>query len=299
MALIKSSLFFVAAAIAVNSSYSQNGNLSTGSSSGSNALNGESVNSNASVFQQINQEVLAATLKQYGLNCTITNNGREAIDQLETGKHFDLVFMDLRMPVMNGFQSTAYIREKLQSNIPIVILTASVLRNERERCLSIGANEYMVKPFNHVDLDRCLLKYLGNRAASGIEKSNSFAEETRSYPTEAFKLDSLFELQEEESIRHILMIFNERVPQHIDELKAVAAIKNTGQFLEKIHKFKGSLSIVQIPAIYNLATTAETIAKDTADWQQIAPMLDEALAIHTGLAPVICKEVEQYIQSIN
>jgi carboxypeptidase Q len=87
MTLIKSSLFFVAAAIAVNSSYSQNGSLSTGSSSNSNALNGESVNSNASIFQQINQEVLANSAayerlsdagKTIGHRLTGSENGKKA-----------------------------------------------------------------------------------------------------------------------------------------------------------------------------------------------------------------------------
>ncbi|MCW3108155.1 MAG: domain S-box protein [Segetibacter sp.] len=247
---------------------------------------------------EINQDVLAATLKQYKLTFTIANNGKEAVELIETGKHFDLVFMDLRMPVMNGFQATAYIREKLQLQIPIVILTASVLRNEREKCLSIGANDYMSKPFNHVHLDLCLQKYLREGSFGVKEESESaFTNPLTGSFQDSYNLRNLLELEDAESIRQILQLFIKRIPQHLNELRSIVFEKNLDEFLEKTHKFKGGLSIIQIPEIYHLAITVESIALDKKDLESTLPILDKALAIYTNLIPEICQEVEKQISS--
>jgi CheY-like chemotaxis protein len=218
------------------------------------------------------------------------------MEMLETGKHFDMIFMDLRMPVMNGFQATAYIREKLQMKVPIVILTASVLRNERERCISIGANDYMSKPFNPVHLDLCLQKYLQTEQQNIEKESESpFANSPFQSTHNNYSISNLLEIQVKESIRHILQLFITKIPQHIEDCKAAALKNNPEEFLEKTHKFKGSLSTIQVPTIYNLLVTAEGIIRDKKDPESTVSIFDEALAIYTNLVPEISKEVEQHI----
>jgi CheY-like chemotaxis protein len=64
------------------------------------------------------------------------------------------------MPVMDGFQALTWIRQKLKLSIPVIVLTASVLRDERDRCLEIGANDYQAKPFSRPVLLQCLQKFL-------------------------------------------------------------------------------------------------------------------------------------------
>jgi CheY-like chemotaxis protein/HPt (histidine-containing phosphotransfer) domain-containing protein len=247
---------------------------------------------------EINQEVLAATLKQYNMSFTIMNNGKEAVEELETGKHYDLIFMDLRMPVMNGFQATAYIREKLHLKIPIVILTASVLRNERERCISMGASEYLAKPFNHLQLQACLVKYFENNIGKDIGKEKS-KNPLNGSTSNTYNITHLLELEEEESIRHVLQLFIQKIPVHLQELRNAACEMNAEEFLERAHKFRGSLSIIQVPAISDLAVSAEGIVRLNKDWNSILPLLDKALVIHTNITPEIASEVERQIAEIN
>lgn len=101
---------------------------------------------------EINQRVMQMHLGKWGFQTVSAWNGREAVDLLEQGARYDLIIMDLQMPEMNGFQTTAYIREKIRLNTPIIAMTASTLNNERVKCMELGMNAYLSKPFNQEEL---------------------------------------------------------------------------------------------------------------------------------------------------
>jgi CheY-like chemotaxis protein len=109
---------------------------------------------------EVNQQVIRHLLKDYGIEVILVADGKKAIETLEADPYFDLILLDLRMPVMDGFQALSWIRQKLNLPIPVIVLTASVLRDERDRCLEIGANDYQVKPFSRPVLQQCLQKFL-------------------------------------------------------------------------------------------------------------------------------------------
>ncbi|KAI8629823.1 hypothetical protein F5Y19DRAFT_432095 [Xylariaceae sp. FL1651] len=109
----------------------------------------------------INQKVLIRTLRSYGLTqIDIVGNGEEAISKL-TGSVsvYDLILMDVSMPVMDGFEATAKIRES-GMNIPIVAMTAHALAGDMEKCLEMGMDDYISKPINRNALLQKLLKWL-------------------------------------------------------------------------------------------------------------------------------------------
>jgi len=93
----------------------------------------------------INLLLATNLLKKVGLQCDTAKNGDEAINKFKE-THYDLLLMDLRMPVMNGFEATRIIRES-GSQVPVVALTASAFNDERENALSNGFSAYLVKPF--------------------------------------------------------------------------------------------------------------------------------------------------------
>jgi CheY-like chemotaxis protein len=101
----------------------------------------------------INQKFLYYSLRnRYEVG--VANNGLEAIEMLDK-ETFNLILMDLSMPIMDGAQATRRIRESVQANyqnIPIIFVTTNDFDNQRERCLSCGANDYMVKPIDIMDL---------------------------------------------------------------------------------------------------------------------------------------------------
>ncbi|MCU4156611.1 response regulator [Carboxylicivirga sp. A043] len=98
----------------------------------------------------LNQKLIFLNLSKYGFKIDIANHGREALDKLESG-HYDLILMDLMMPIMDGLETTVAIREKekdTKQHMPIVGLTANTYDADREKCLSYGMDEYMAKPFD-------------------------------------------------------------------------------------------------------------------------------------------------------
>ena len=88
-------------------------------------------------------------------------NGQEAVNQFEMNKP-DLIFMDIQMPIMGGFEATQKIRklEDENSYIPIIALTARAVKDERERCLKAGMNDYLTKPVILEDIREMIYKYL-------------------------------------------------------------------------------------------------------------------------------------------
>ncbi len=109
-----------------------------------------------------NQIVLKTMVQRLGYEVTIVDNGKQAVDWLDTHKA-DIVLMDCQMPVMDGFQATRMIRVKPHPvcNIPIVAVTANVLSGDRDLCLEAGMNDYIKKPVSKAVIEEKLHHWLG------------------------------------------------------------------------------------------------------------------------------------------
>jgi CheY-like chemotaxis protein len=95
---------------------------------------------------------LTSALEQKGAIVVIGRNGREAIEKLNEVEDIDLVLMDVMMPEMDGFEATTLIRQDPRwRKLPIIAVTAKAMKDDQERCLQAGANDYLAKP---IDLDR-------------------------------------------------------------------------------------------------------------------------------------------------
>ncbi len=110
-----------------------------------------------------NQQVARELLEDEGAIVQIANHGQEAVDAVATAELvFDVVLMDLQMPVMDGFTATSRIRQELgMQTLPIVAMTANVMASDREACLAAGMNDHVGKPFDLNHLVRMLRKYAG------------------------------------------------------------------------------------------------------------------------------------------
>ena len=112
---------------------------------------------------RINQEVAQGMLNKLGVHVEVVNHGQEALDALER-EAFDIVLMDCQMPVLDGYQATAAIREReahTDYHQIIVALTANALPEDRERCLAAGMDDYLSKPFSVDRLREVLLRSSG------------------------------------------------------------------------------------------------------------------------------------------
>jgi CheY-like chemotaxis protein len=102
---------------------------------------------------RVNQKVATALLAKLGIRADVATNGREAL-QMVRDLPYDLIFMDCQMPEMNGYETTAAIRQMEGSirQIPIVALTADAVNGSQERCFQAGMNGFVAKPIRMEDL---------------------------------------------------------------------------------------------------------------------------------------------------
>jgi len=109
----------------------------------------------------LNQLLMKTLLDDFGFERDIASNGKIAIEKLAL-KEYDIILMDLQMPEMNGFEATDYIRNTLNSNIPIIALTADVTTVDLAKCTAVGMNDYLAKPIDE--------KLLYNKIISLVKK---------------------------------------------------------------------------------------------------------------------------------
>jgi len=110
----------------------------------------------------LNQKIIILNLKKYGLNIDVANNGLIAVEKYKPNK-YDIIIMDIMMPVMDGYEAAREIRKiekKNNSHIKIIGLTANTYDVDKERCISAGMDEFMTKPFD-VELFKKVIKDLG------------------------------------------------------------------------------------------------------------------------------------------
>ena len=129
----------------------------------------------------INQRLIKRTLEDIGLNVTLASNGLEAFQKRKDGD-FDLIFMDIQMPHLDGIEATAeiidYEEDNNQPHIPIIALTANALKGDRNRFLEAGLDEYTTKPLVRSDIIALLNKFLSDFIVEGNQEKKIISRKT-------------------------------------------------------------------------------------------------------------------------
>lgn len=96
---------------------------------------------------QLNVKLILSLFSEYNLKLQVAENGSVGLEKLKNN-NFDIILMDMEMPVMNGYETATIIRNEMRDSIPIIAMTAHAMAGEKERCLSLGMNDYISKPIN-------------------------------------------------------------------------------------------------------------------------------------------------------
>jgi signal transduction histidine kinase/DNA-binding response OmpR family regulator/HPt (histidine-containing phosphotransfer) domain-containing protein len=135
---------------------------------------------------EINQQVASEILQQKGMNVTIANNGLEAVKMVQKTK-YDLVLMDVQMPLMDGYTATKAIRETVSSDdLPVLAMTAHAMSGDREKSIDAGMDDHVTKPIDPVALFNALAKWVKpseDRIVQPVEVPSKPEEETVDFPT--------------------------------------------------------------------------------------------------------------------
>lgn len=211
---------------------------------------------------ELNQLLMKTLLDDFGFECDIVANGKIAIEVLEN-KQYDIILMDIQMPVMNGFQATDYIRNVLKLNLPIIALTADVTTVDLEKCKTFGMNDFVAKPVD----DRKLF----NKIISLLKKSKSSitASKIEEYSYSEYQyidMTYLNMITKSNSKLKIEMInlYLKQTPLLINSLSKSYNEKDFDTLKSSIHKLLPSFSIVGIDDKYlELAKKIESNIKSS------------------------------------
>ncbi len=150
----------------------------------------------------INQKLIKRTLEDLGLKVTIADNGLDAF-QKRKDEDFDMIFMDMQMPLLDGIEATEEIieweKDYNQPHIPIVALTANALKGDREKFLSAGLDEYTTKPLVRLEIISILNKFLADHIVEDANLPHNSTDDIKSSPSEEIIIKKL----DESAQRHL------------------------------------------------------------------------------------------------
>ena len=230
-----------------------------------------------------NQKLATNILQNNGFTVTVAENGGAAIDILKD-EAFDIILMDIQMPVMDGYKATQMIREELQITIPVIAMTAHALAGEKEKCILSGMNDYLSKPFKEKEL---LLKIstwakpVDNKVAAETEQSmlslSFLAAQTKN---------------NKEFIKEMINIFVKQNPLEISEMQNAINNKDFEQVYKTAHLIRNSIFYFGLSkAIGNSLSEIERLAKAEVNTNEI----EENFA----LVRDVCNKAVEELKSID
>jgi CheY-like chemotaxis protein len=108
----------------------------------------------------VNQKLIEIMLRKLGCQVAMAATGKELVDVLSSAPgDWDLIFMDIQMPEMDGFEALKVIRKQQRGDIPVVAMTAHAMPRHRQECLAAGMNDYISKPIRKPELIRILRQF--------------------------------------------------------------------------------------------------------------------------------------------
>jgi len=122
----------------------------------------------------VNQLLANDLISEWGAQIDIADNGEIAVNKLRQ-KKYDMILMDVQMPVLNGLEATEIIRDysdEVLRKIPIIAMTANAIKGDNEKCIAAGMNDYITKPFKPIDLNNKIWQYLSKEKQDGAEGKN-------------------------------------------------------------------------------------------------------------------------------
>jgi signal transduction histidine kinase/CheY-like chemotaxis protein/HPt (histidine-containing phosphotransfer) domain-containing protein len=226
---------------------------------------------------KVNQFLGKQILTKLGFMVQIAGNGREALEMINKN-HYDLILMDVNMPIMNGYELTQLIRKQLpdlKNKIPIVALTAYASPLEKEKAISIGMNDYITKPYSPQELLHVILKQLNIRMPEGKAAAAATGEKIKG-PAASGMIAHLREIMNgnEEDLKKMLGMYIEQIPMINGLIKTAITAKNWDEVYQQAHKLKSSVKVLNIIRMSELISLIEEYARAHENTELIGPLFE-------------------------
>lgn len=202
---------------------------------------------------QINRFMAQTILEQWKVDVTCAENGGEAVDLLKTST-FDLILMDMQMPVLDGLQATWMIRNKLKVTTPIIALTANAIKGELEKCIEAGMNGFVSKPFTQEVLQKEMNRIL-NLDKLNMETTTTDNREN----TTLLDLTLLYRNTNSDAafMKKMVLLVIDETSNKVKEMESLLLEKNSEKISRMAHSMKPSIDHVAIQPIRDLLREIE------------------------------------------
>ena len=240
----------------------------------------------------INQMLVKHILSKSGATAIhIAGNGVQALDFLKVNS-YDIILMDIHMPEMDGYQTTLVIRNILNLSVPIVAMTALAIKGEDQKCMSIGINGYVAKPFTMDTLYNELERVIMDASATQPNKmQTSFRQVSDGDVT--IDLSYLDELASSDKayIKTMINLFIENMPGTIEKMEQYNRIRDWENLAKTTHFAQSSLAIIKVKKLYDLALQIENVATIKHDNSAIF-MIQDMQRYYIQAQKLLYKELE-------
>ncbi len=253
----------------------------------------------------INQQVLTAMLESMGHVVHMAENGVEAVDAFKP-EFFDLIFMDIQMPEMDGYEATQRIRqlENGRTHVPIIAVTANAMKGDREACLAAGMDDYVPKPVDPIRLATAI-KRAGARfstpRADRIEEPTPASSDAATASSEKGSttmgatldlsvLDKLRAYQREgqpDIVTRLIDLFLGQAPNHVEAVQVALQEGDADKLSRAAHALKGASANLGATKLTELAAAIETQGRNNdiaTAAQTVAALVAEYALVETDLS---------------
>ncbi len=207
---------------------------------------------------EVNRSVAIGILRKVGITPDVAEQGEEAIQQLAR-QPYDLVFMDVQMPVLDGLEATQRIRRGeggvLDPSVPIVAMTAHVMEGDRERCIEAGMDDYLSKPIDAQALLRIVDRHLGERDHTVVVEASSPSESGAAVFDRGALLRRV--MGDDGIAERVLAAFRTELPSRVERLRRALLAGDLKEAMQEAHGLKGSSANVGCERVFEVAAEME------------------------------------------
>lgn len=223
-----------------------------------------------------NQIVAKGLLEQAGATVEIADDGQQAVELLRKSKcAYDLILMDVQMPVMDGFTATRLLRDELQLSLPVLAMTAGVTEFEREQCIASGMNDLIAKPIDVEQMLATINRYLpdsSNLQRGSVINSEQLGESN--IATDIFNVDQLFSMVENnpaqrEKTVNLIRTLVDNSSHSMDKVREARRQNQWGEMARLLHTMRGSIGTLGAKRFALAARELESAVK-SEDLAQVA-----------------------------
>ena len=234
---------------------------------------------------EINQIVAREILQQFGAEVVIANNGREAVKTVMDGSSIDMIFMDIQMPEMNGYEATEAIRRvKGELELPIIAMTAHAFGKERDQCLAVGMNDHIAKPIDPDHLYSVILRWAHPGKVFSVSARpglGTLEDVPARFPDRLPGIEvtsALARLGGDRSLLNVIIInFRTWNQTTVADIRRAVAGDDRAQSLSLVHTLKGTAGNIGAVALFATARDIEVALREGND--SVLPVLLDSLDV--------------------